>query len=107
MVAAWLAVVLFAVAAAAVYLGAAVVARHRAQAVADLAALAGAASLPAGGRVACSRVTEVAHRMRVDSPGCEVDGLDVVVTVRVSAGLAGTAQAAARAGPDRAGNGGR
>ncbi|PBJ44821.1 helicase, partial [Mycobacterium avium subsp. hominissuis] len=40
MVAAWMVVVLLSATGAAVYLGAAVVARHRAQAAADLAALA-------------------------------------------------------------------
>lgn len=91
--------VLFAVAGAGVYLGAAVAARHRAQAVADLAALAAAARLPSGPRAACAQATAVARRMRVEEPRCEVDELDVIVTVRVAAGLAGTAQAAARAGP--------
>lgn len=92
-------VALFAVGGAGVYLGTAVVARHRAQAVADLAAVAGAARLPAGAQAACARAGAVAHRMRVDDCRCEVDGLDVIVTVRVAAGPAGTAQAAARAGP--------
>jgi secretion/DNA translocation related TadE-like protein len=84
---------------AAAYLGSVVVARHRAQAAADLAALAAAARLPSGAAAACARATAVAHEMRVDETQCRVDGLDVVVTARVAVGFAGTAQAAARAGP--------
>jgi len=83
-------------------LGAAVVARHRAQAAADLAALAAAARLPAGATGACARATAVARRMGAAAARCEVDGLDVVVTVDVAVGWAGpigTARAAARAGP--------
>lgn len=86
-----------------VYLGAVVVARHRAQAAADLVALAGAARLPLGATAACARATAVALAMRVDEALCEVDGLDVIVTVSVTihvgAVFAGAARAAARAGP--------
>jgi secretion/DNA translocation related TadE-like protein len=81
------------------YLGAVVVARHRAQAAADLAALAAAARLPSGTAAACARATAVAREMRVDHARCEVDGLDVVVTVQVAVVVAGAARAAARAGP--------
>ncbi|WP_406813806.1 Rv3654c family TadE-like protein [Mycobacterium sp. M23085] len=81
------------------YLGSAVVARHRAQAGADLAALAGAARLASGADAACARAAGVARRMRVDDIGCAVDGLDVVVTARVSVAFGGAARAAARAGP--------
>ena len=84
---------------AAAYLGWVVVARHRAQAAADLAALAGAARLPAGAAAACARATAVARGMRVDDVDCGVDGLDVVVTVQVAVAFAGAARAAARAGP--------
>lgn len=84
---------------AAAYLGSAVVARHRAQAVADLAALAAAARLPAGAEAACVRAEAVAHEMRVDDIGCVADGLDVVITARVAVVVAGTARATARAGP--------
>jgi secretion/DNA translocation related TadE-like protein len=84
---------------AAAYLGSAVVARHRAQAAADLAALAAAARLPSGAAAACARATAVAHRMRVDDAQCGVDGLDVVITVQVAVAFAGVARAAARAGP--------
>ncbi len=91
------AVLLF-VTAAGAWLGSAVLARHRAQAAADLAALAGAARLPNGVAVACARATSVAREMRVGGARCEVEDLDVVVTVEVPAAF-GTARAAARAGP--------
>ncbi|MGB8388131.1 Rv3654c family TadE-like protein [Mycobacterium sp.] len=84
---------------AGVCLGSAVVARHRAQAAADLAALAAAARLPSGVGAACARATAVAREMRIDDARCEVDDLDVVVTVQVVVVFAGTARAAARAGP--------
>jgi secretion/DNA translocation related TadE-like protein len=82
-------------------LGAAVVARHRAQAAADLAALAAAARVPAGAETACAQAGAVARAMRADPAGCAVDDLDVVVTVEVglAVGRWGTARAAARAGP--------
>jgi secretion/DNA translocation related TadE-like protein len=84
-----------------VYLGAAVVARHRAQAAADLAALAAAARLAAGPETACAQAKAVAREMRVSTTGCAVDDLDVVVTVdaRLAVGGWGCARAAARAGP--------
>ena len=91
-------VVLLLVTGAGAYLGSAVVARHRAQAAADLAALAAADLLPSGAQAACSRAAAVAREMRVDDARCEVDDLDVVVTVRVVA-IAAVARAAARAGP--------
>jgi secretion/DNA translocation related TadE-like protein len=83
------------------YLGSAVVARHRAQAAADLAALAAAARLAAGPEAACAQAKAVARQMRVSSTGCDVDDLDVVVTVdvRLAVGGWGSARAAARAGP--------
>lgn len=83
------------------YLGSAVVARHRAQAAADLAALAAAVRLPAGADAACGRATAVARTMGVDDVDCTVRGLDAVVSVGVAIPLAGfrSARAAARAGP--------
>lgn len=86
--------VLLAVTVGGAYVGSAVIARHRAQAAADLAALAGAARLPAGPDAACREATAIADAARVVVAGCEVDDLDVVVTIR-----AGRARAAARAGP--------
>lgn len=91
--------VLLSVAGAGAYVGSAVVARHRAQAAADLAALAAAARLPAGAAAACGRATAVAREMRVDGVQCRVDDLDVVVTTEVVVAVAGVARAAARAGP--------
>jgi secretion/DNA translocation related TadE-like protein len=84
-----------------VYLGSAVVARHGAQAAADLAALAAAARLAAGPETACAQANAVAREMRVSITSCAVDDLDVVVTieVRLAVGGWGKAQAAARAGP--------
>jgi secretion/DNA translocation related TadE-like protein len=92
-------VVLLWVTGAGAYLGSVVVARHRAQAAADLAALAAAARLPSGAAAACARATAVAREMRVDHAECGVDGLDVVVTVQVAIAFAGAAGARARAGP--------
>jgi secretion/DNA translocation related TadE-like protein len=91
--------VLLCVTGAGAYLGSAVVARHRAQAAADLAALAAAARIPSGVGAACARATAVARQMRIDGVQCEADDLDIVVTVQVTVGFAGPARAAARAGP--------
>jgi secretion/DNA translocation related TadE-like protein len=94
-------VVLLSVTGGCACLGAAVVARHRAQAAADLAALAAAARVPAGAESACAQAIALARAMRVNTAGCEVDVLDIVVTIE--AGLAdgrwGRARAVARAGP--------
>jgi secretion/DNA translocation related TadE-like protein len=76
------------------YLGTAVVARHRAQSVADLAALAAAAHLVDGQAAACAQAVAVADAMSSRIADCSVDGLDVVITVEV-----GRARALARAGP--------
>ncbi|MFV8319194.1 Rv3654c family TadE-like protein [Mycobacterium sp. 23] len=94
------AVLLF-VTAAGVYLGSVVAARHRAQAAADLGALAGAAALPQGVSVACARATSVVRQMRVRDVECTVQDLDVVVSVEVAVPAVGAARAAARAGPVR------
>ncbi|WP_307728207.1 Rv3654c family TadE-like protein [Candidatus Mycobacterium methanotrophicum] len=96
-----MAAVLLSIAGGGVYLGSAVVARHRAQAAADLAALAAAARLAAGPETACAQAKAVASKMRVDTTGCVVEDLDVVVTteVRLAVGGWGKARAAARAGP--------
>ncbi len=75
--------VLLSITGVSLYLGAAVVARHRAQAAADLAALAAAARLAAGPATACARAKVVAREMRTSPTGCAVDDLDVVVTVEV------------------------
>lgn len=82
-------------------LGSVVVARHRAQAAADLAALAAAGGLIAGPAWACARAGEIATAMGAQMPSCIVAELDVVVSVAVPAGsrFGGIAHAAARAGP--------
>jgi secretion/DNA translocation related TadE-like protein len=83
------------------WLGAAVVARHRAQAAADLAALAAAARLPGGAAAACRQAQVLAEAMRATLRGCDVERLDVTVTVsaRVGGRIAAKAAALARAGP--------
>lgn len=91
--------VLLCVTGAGACLGSIVVARHRAQAAADLAALAAAARLSSGAAAACARATLVARQMRAADTRCEVDGLDVIVTVEVATAFTGAARAAARAGP--------
>ncbi|MET4427977.1 secretion/DNA translocation related TadE-like protein [Mycolicibacterium sp. 624] len=86
-----------------VAVGSAVIARHRAQAAADLAALAAAGRIALGGDAACASAASIARRMGAAIASCAVDGLDVVVSVDVTAELGrlrvGTARAAARAGP--------
>ncbi|HLV58865.1 MAG TPA: Rv3654c family TadE-like protein [Natronosporangium sp.] len=96
--------VLLAAGLAATSLGAAQVARHQAQAAADLAALAGAPHAARGPAAACQRAAEIATANRARLVGCRVEGLDVVVTVEVESTLPAPrpASAAARAGPVRA-----
>lgn len=86
---------------AGVQVGSAVVARHRAQAGADLAALAAAAWLPRGADSACRQAIAVSRAMGAVMSACDVDELDVVVAVDVATGrlLGRMAHAAARAGP--------
>jgi secretion/DNA translocation related TadE-like protein len=93
--------VLLSVTGGSAYLGSVGVARHRAQAAADLAALAAAAGLAAGPETACVHAEAVARQMRVNTASCAVEDLDVVVTteVRLVVGGWGNARAAARAGP--------
>lgn len=83
--------------------GGAIVARHRAQAAADLAALAAAGGLARGVDAACADAASVATAMRAAVGACLVEQLDVVVTVEVPVALGrwglGTATALARAGP--------
>ncbi|KLO28097.1 helicase [Mycolicibacter heraklionensis] len=82
-------------------LGAAVIARHRAQAIADLAALGGAGRVPAGPATACAQATMLGSRMHAGEMTCTVDGLDVVITVAmpVPGWRLSPARATARAGP--------
>ena len=92
---------LVAVALTGVWIGAAVVARHRAQSAADLAALAAAAALASGPQVACGQAEALSAAMGASLRDCTIDDLDVVVTTTVTAGgrFGGQARATARAGP--------
>lgn len=92
-------VVLLTVTGCSAYLGAAVVARHQAQAAADLAALAAAVRVPAGAGAACAQAVVVTRAMRAGLTGCTIADLDVVITTEVRAGALGRARATARAGP--------
>lgn len=87
-------------------IGAAVIGRHRAQSVADLAALAAAGRVAAGAEAACAEAAAVARAMRALVVGCDVDGLDVIVTVHTDTAVGvwglGPARAASRAGPTAA-----
>lgn len=95
--------VLLAVTFGAVQVGSAVIARHRAQAAADLAALAAASLVPAGLSAACEKAAAVARAMGTAVNSCTADALDVTVTVDAPVPLAphtiGPARAVARAGP--------
>jgi secretion/DNA translocation related TadE-like protein len=103
-----LSTVLAVVGAAVVLVGAATVARHRAEAAADLAALAAAGRAAAGEPGACGLAAEVARADAATLISCSVGG-DAVVELRVSSpvhlGRLGSwaASARARAGPVPAG----
>ncbi|MGW0040761.1 Rv3654c family TadE-like protein [Rhodococcus sp. NPDC003348] len=93
---------LVAVVAAVGYLGSALVTRHRAQAVADLGALAAAGVADLGVDGACTAAGEVAGRSRATVLECRLEGWDAVVRVAVPVPLSlgyTEATAAARAGP--------
>lgn len=83
--------------------GSAVIARHRAQAAADLAALSGAGQLASGPQAACSSAAAITAAMSASMASCTVEDLDVVVTAEVSVRLGRwgvhVASASARAGP--------
>jgi secretion/DNA translocation related TadE-like protein len=95
--------VLLAITLGAACLGSAVIARHRAQAAADLAALGAAARLADGTDAACAQASAVARAMRTAVTDCVVEDLDVVVAVEATVPLeglrVGPARAIARAGP--------
>ncbi|WP_082393620.1 Rv3654c family TadE-like protein [Nocardia arizonensis] len=84
-------------------IGVVAVARHRAQAAADLGALAAAGALDSGVEAGCAEGGEVVRRMSMRIRGCEVDEWDATVSVEgnVPIGLLGqrTVHAVARAGP--------
>ena len=83
--------------------GSAVMARHRAETAADLAALAAAVHVPDGRSGACAVGARIAGDNGATLRSCEVAGdeVEVVVSRRVSLGGLGTfaSVARARAGP--------
>ncbi|MGB3699460.1 MAG: Rv3654c family TadE-like protein [Gordonia sp. (in: high G+C Gram-positive bacteria)] len=90
---------------AVLYIGGAVVARHRAQSAADLAALAGASVQVSGSGEGCEQARRLAARQE-GAPRvveCTVDGDDVqlrvAVTIRLGRWGVREATALARAGP--------
>jgi secretion/DNA translocation related TadE-like protein len=87
-----------------VCVGAAVIARHKAQSAADLAALAAAVRLVDGSVAACAQASVVAVAMGTSVARCTVEDLDVAVTVEVPVSFGrtgfGLARASARAGPE-------
>uniref|UniRef100_UPI0034E1BFD2 Rv3654c family TadE-like protein n=1 Tax=Mycobacterium sp. OAE908 TaxID=2817899 RepID=UPI0034E1BFD2 len=95
--------VLLALTVGGVYVGSTVVARHRAQGAADLAALAAAAHLADGSAEACVHAASLARAMHTTVTQCAVEDLDVIVTVDAAVALGrfgvGPARATARAGP--------
>jgi secretion/DNA translocation related TadE-like protein len=97
--------VVVAVGLAAALAAAAATARHRAQAAADLGALAGARYAADGEELACTRAAAIVAANGARLAGCRLDGLDVVVTaeVAVSGAPAGpeVADAEVRAGSNR------
>jgi len=96
------AALVIALTALAVHLGAAVLARQRAETAADLAALAGAAAVLRGPDLVCAAAIRVAVVNGAVIDSCVVRGTDVLVSVvaRVQAGpVSGTVSARARAGP--------
>jgi secretion/DNA translocation related TadE-like protein len=85
--------------------GAARVAKHQAQAAADLGALAGAARVIEGEEAACGRAADLVGRNGGRLTRCVVDGFDLIVAVEVKVtplpGITRTARKEARAGPVR------
>jgi secretion/DNA translocation related TadE-like protein len=83
-------------------IGAAIVARHRAQQAADLAALAGAAYALTGEAAACARAAELVSLNGASLVSCRLDGPDLIVSAAIEpAGppvLTRPATASARAG---------
>jgi secretion/DNA translocation related TadE-like protein len=82
--------------------GTVVVARHRAEAVADVAALAAARHAREGQLLACGAARRLARQQGARVESCRLDGLDAVVVVQVRppgrAGSFGVARGRARAG---------
>lgn len=86
----------------ALHLGAAVLARHRAESAADLAALAGAVHALAVPEEVCAAADRVASANGATLTSCEQVGLYVLIQVQVTVplgALSGQANGRARAGP--------
>jgi secretion/DNA translocation related TadE-like protein len=81
-------------------IGAAGVARRKAETAADLGALAAAASVLRGEQVACAAAAEIVRRNGARLSSCVFEGMDARVVAAVdSAFLGGAATGQARAGP--------
>jgi secretion/DNA translocation related TadE-like protein len=78
---------------------AAATARHRAQAAADLGALAGARYAVDGRSTACARAAAIVAANGATMTGCLVNGVDLVVTAELPVTGLGAARGTARAGP--------
>jgi secretion/DNA translocation related TadE-like protein len=81
--------------------------RHRAQAAADLGALAGAPYAVNGSSVACTRAAAIVEANGARLADCRVEGVDLIVVAELSVAGVGTARGAARAGPVGEPSGGR
>ena len=80
--------VLTTVVAACLHLGAALLARHRAESAADLAALAAAREAVRGEVGACQRAAEIATAMGAEVARCRLVGWNALVEVQVAVPLA-------------------
>ncbi|MBW0119417.1 Rv3654c family TadE-like protein, partial [Pseudonocardia abyssalis] len=84
-------------------LGAGIAARHRAEAAADLGALAAAGDAVHGTAAACARATTIADRMDTRIRSCRLDGWEALVETEADLGPAvlgpSVVTARARAGP--------
>ena len=85
------------------HIGAAVLARHRAESAADLAALAAARLAAEGTERACGRAGEIATAAGTRVVLCRLSGWEALIEVEAPVGIAltgpGTAAGRARAGP--------
>lgn len=100
---AWVIVGIIGVVIAVVFVGSAVVARHRAQSVADLAALAAAQRVMLAVDDPCGAARTIAATSSVTIARCRNDGEDVVIVAMTDVDLGSfgvrQARAVARAGP--------
>ncbi|WP_459719419.1 Rv3654c family TadE-like protein [Actinophytocola sp. KF-1] len=91
--------VLMAVMTGVLWFGSAVVARHQAEAAADLGALAAAVEVTDGERAACAEARWVVEQMGGVLRSCRLSGWDALVEAEVAFGPFGSAAGRARAGP--------